>query len=41
MSEMGQFRPIDDVCAMSAFPPIATDLPRCGARRNGPMLFKK
>ena len=36
MSEKGQFRPIDDVCAMSAFPPIATDLPRCGERRNGP-----
>jgi hypothetical protein len=24
--EMGHFRPIDDVCAMSAFPPIATEL---------------
>jgi len=23
-SEMGHFRPIDDVCAMSAFPPKAT-----------------
>jgi hypothetical protein len=26
MSLVGHFRPIDDVCAMSAFPPIATEL---------------
>jgi hypothetical protein len=26
MTAMGHFRPIDDVCAMSAFPPIAAEL---------------
>jgi hypothetical protein len=30
VSEVGHFRPIDGVCAMSASPPIATEL----ARRN-------
>jgi drug/metabolite transporter (DMT)-like permease len=32
----GQTRPIDDVCAMSALPPIATELVRRGKRRKGP-----
>jgi len=36
MSEMGHLRPIDDVCAMSAFPPIATDLLHYGNGRKGP-----
>jgi len=26
LHSLGHFRPIDDVCAMSAFPPIATEL---------------
>jgi hypothetical protein len=28
MSSLGHFQPIDDVCAMSAFAPIATELLR-------------
>ncbi len=30
MSRMGHFRPINDVCAISAFPSIATKLLRYG-----------
>jgi hypothetical protein len=36
MSQMGHFRPINDVCAMSAFHPIATKLLQYGKRRDGP-----
>ena len=35
-SEMGHFRPIDDVCATSAFAPIATKLLNNSRGRNGP-----
>jgi hypothetical protein len=38
---MGHVRPIDDMCAMSAFVPIATDLLLSGTVRNGPILLQK
>jgi hypothetical protein len=40
MSLLGHFRPIDDVCAMSAFPPIATELPHYGNGRSKPCQFQ-
>ena len=36
MSAKGQFRPIDDVCAMSAILPIANVLLHYGNQRVGP-----
>jgi hypothetical protein len=35
MSAAGHFRPIDDVRAASALPPIATESLHCGNKHNG------